>query len=534
MDQLSQQPTQDLGLDKLRDFFQKVRLLVRRFAQSRALPALIFGSLVFIVALALSWGVTQENISLFVVAGFMGLIFGLMVLLKPEYGVFFLIFFIYANLSSTFTYQFGLPSLNKPLVGLIAVSVLVSRFMMAREKVRFNITTVFMVIYGAALLISSFVAEDGQVALDGATDFIKDLIIFILIINVADNEKDWRGAMSVFLLAGTFLASLSAYQGLSGDYNNTFWDLAQPLTAQISGETERPRLTGPLGDPNFYAQILVMSLPLAIYRVLDERTRNKKLYYLYSVFVLFIAIMFTYSRGAMLALVLIAVLIAVDRKVPPHIIALTAATFFLVIVPLLPKEVSDRFSTLNFLGQLGQGTSRSSVRSVGDESFQGRTSEMIIAVQMFMDHPLVGVGFDNYPVVYQSYSKYLGIDTRTGQREAHSLYLEVGAETGLMGYIGMGGILITTILALNKASKMLLQAGRSDLNSWVKGLRLGVYGYLFTSIFLHQGFPRYLWMLLALSTAAEAVAQCELEKFQQVREEIEKRKQARLSATTPT
>ena len=165
---------------------------------------------------------------------------------------------------------------------------------------------------------------------------------------------------------------------------------------------------------------------------------------------------------------------------------------------------------------------------------QGRTSEMIIAVQMFMDHPLIGVGFDNYPVLYQDYSKYLGIDTRTEQREAHSLYLEVGAETGLLGYLGLGGILVTTILAMNKASKMLQQAGRSDLNSWVKGLRLGVYGYMFTSIFLHQGFPRYLWMLLALSSAAEAVGQSELAKFKQIREEIEKRKQAKLAGTTPT
>ncbi len=533
MDQLTQ-PTQDLGLDKLRDIFQKIRLLGLRFLRSQMLTALIFGTIALVLALALSWGATQEDISLFVVAGFIGLIFGVMVLLKPEYGVFFLIFFIYANLSSTFTYQFHLPSLNKPLVGLIAVSVLVSRFMMAHEPVRFNTTTIFMVIYGAALLTSSFFAEDGKVAIDGATDFLKDLIIFVLIINVADNEKDWRGAMSVFLLAGTFLASLSAYQGLSGDYKNTFWDLAQPLTAHISGETERPRLTGPLGDPNFYSQILVMSLPLAVYRVLDERSRNRRLYYIYSVLVLFISIMFTYSRGGMLALVLIAGLIAIDRKVPPHIIGLSAATFFLVVMPLLPKEVSDRFSTLNILSQLGKSGSSSSVRGVGDESMQGRTSEMIVAVQMFMDNPLIGVGFDNYPVLYQEYSKYLGIDNRSEQREAHSLYLEVGAETGLLGYIGMGGILVTTILAMNKASNMLSQAGRNDLNSWVKGLRLGVYGYMFTSIFLHQGFPRYLWMLLALSSAAEAVAQVELAKFHQIREEIEKRKQAKLAESTPT
>ena len=60
---------------------------------------------------------------------------------------------------------------------------------------------------------------------------------------------------------------------------------------------------------------------------------------------------------------------------------------------------------------------------------------------MWADHPLVGVGPDNFEVHYQEYSEAIGTDPRPEQRGAHNLYLESLAETGLLGATAFFGVL---------------------------------------------------------------------------------------------
>ncbi|MBC8508964.1 MAG: O-antigen ligase family protein, partial [Chloroflexi bacterium] len=63
---------------------------------------------------------------------------------------------------------------------------------------------------------------------------------------------------------------------------------------------------------------------------------------------------------------------------------------------------------------------------------------------MFRDNPIAGVGLDNYSVLYQSYSRQIGLDPRLQARDAHNLYLEVGAETGLLG-LGVFSVLLVSM-----------------------------------------------------------------------------------------
>jgi O-antigen ligase len=76
---------------------------------------------------------------------------------------------------------------------------------------------------------------------------------------------------------------------------------------------------------------------------------------------------------------------------------------------------------------------------------------MIIAVQMFLENPILGVGKRNYQALYVEYSSMLGLDPRLEDRQAHSLYLELAAEMGMLGLLSFGGILLALFLSTARA-----------------------------------------------------------------------------------
>ena len=84
---------------------------------------------------------------------------------------------------------------------------------------------------------------------------------------------------------------------------------------------------------------------------------------------------------------------------------------------------------------------------------------MIVGLQMFADHPILGVGLGNYPLLYQQYSQRLGIDLRSEIRQAHNLYLEVAAETGLLGLLSFGLLLVVMFWSIWKAHQALAKKG---------------------------------------------------------------------------
>jgi hypothetical protein len=60
---------------------------------------------------------------------------------------------------------------------------------------------------------------------------------------------------------GAALATLSILQFLTESFNTTFGGFAQSAVQNICAQTDDVRISGPISDPNFYAQLLVMLVP---------------------------------------------------------------------------------------------------------------------------------------------------------------------------------------------------------------------------------------------------------------------------------
>jgi len=171
-----------------------------------------------------------------------------------------------------------------------------------------------------------------------------------------------------------------------------------------------------------------------------------------------------------------------------------------MLLRFIPAEYSDRLLTLS--GLFG-GSNQQSVEE--EVSFRGRASEMTAAWMMFADHPVFGVGVSNYPVYYQKYSRRIGLDPRAEARQAHNLYLEIAAETGLAGIFVFGLILWNIPISISSSWKQLKSSGEKEYANLVFSIGIGMVGYFSAAFFIHGAYPRYLWLLTGLALAIPQV-----------------------------
>jgi O-antigen ligase len=454
---------------------------------------LVVGTAVALVGSAL---IGMTNAGIWVILGVIASFTGIVMVLRPAFGVFVLVAFVYLNLSDIIEVQFGIPSLNKLLIALIFVGVIGTRSVIRRRPITFRSTEAILLLYGIIILLSGLGSNNPAAAFDNIIDYAKDFAIIIILVQVCDDERVWKSIQWIIMSSAALLALLTCYQMLTGDTSNTFFGLANAPVHQITEGYDNTRPTGPLVDPNFYAQMLLMVLPMAAYRFLDDRRNFNRIVGLAFTGLIALAIIFTYSRSAFIMMTVVGLLIVLERRINIFKLAVVGVLIVTAALPILPPGFLDRIATL---GGVDQST------GAQEASFTGRTSEMIVAGQMFMDHPVLGIGYASYDKNYITYSIRLGMDNRLQEREAHSLYLEIAAETGIAGIIVWAILIIAMFRMFRDARIHLAAIQRHDLISWVNGLQFGLIGYLLTSIFLHDGYIRYLRLSIALAVSASVI-----------------------------
>jgi putative inorganic carbon (hco3(-)) transporter len=462
-----------------------------------------------VLVLAGSWVIGATDKGIWVVAGVIGLVMSVLVMLRPQIGMYILVIFIYTNMSTVLTRTFGLPSLNKILVVLIFVSVIATQIMMRRKPLVFRLTEgailLYLIVVGGSTLIGTGLTA---ASFDSIVDTAKDFLLVFVIVQLASEEKAWIRALYLLIICAVMLSALTWYQVVADDYDQNFFGFARTKSDSqeaVSDYIYFFRVSGPIGDPNFYAQSLIMVYPLAFYRMLDKR--GKKTGQAFGVFATLMiagAIVFTYSRATLLVMMAITAFMLLEQRINILKIGIVSVFIFTVALPFLPAGYRERMVTIIDAAGATEGA--------GDTSSRGRLSEAIVAWRMFKDHPFFGIGYSHYPLLYQSYAVYVGLDWRTEQREAHNLYLEAAAETGILGAMTMGFMFVTIFDALRKAHKKLTELGRHDLVPWVVALQFGLIAYMLNSIFLHGAHIRYLRLSIALAVSSTALVQALIER----------------------
>lgn len=429
----------------------------------------------------------------------------------PESATLVFIVLLYSNTAGVLTIYHGFP---KPLVaGVIVIPVvsIVHFLIQRREPIRVDWTFYLMLAFLPSVLLSSLFAVDVRIALGEVFTYCAEgLVVYFLIVNSIRTVASLKRVLWLLMGTAALLGTLSLYQESTGNYEQEFAGFAQRNLARgivdgRSGSLEvrekvhtSNRAEGPIEDANRYAQNLLMVLPFSVFMAFASRTLFARIAGFGLTGMILVGLLLTYSRGAFLALVLIGVLAYGLRFIRRSYLLAGAATLAVVMATAVPFYMT-RIQTL--FG--AEGLLSETAENQPDMVLRGRATEMLAAFNVFLDHPIVGVGpgqFNRfYSVKYMS-DPDIAMQTLDTQRRAHNLYIEMAAQTGIVGFAIFLGILTSVFLRLWRL-RVAIADPTTESSRIVTAAILSLASYLTTGLFLHLSHERYLWMFVALASA---------------------------------
>jgi putative inorganic carbon (hco3(-)) transporter len=403
-------------------------------------------------------------------------------------------------------------------VGVTAVLLSLPR-MFRNTHVRSSIQTFLLLGFIVAIALSEMAnGWFGGIYASWAT-FLPSAAIFF---GIVGNVTTIRRLKIVTLAAVTscLVVVIEALFGYYAGFRGDIFVLKQTLySGDLSlGSIARLRGAGFLSDPNDFAQILIMALPL-IY-LARRRGRGNASYLLAFVpsALMLWAIYLTHSRGALVALAVV-VLVAMHKKLG------RAASAGLALALVLGMFA------LNFTGG----------RAIGIVEGADRLEAWSVGLQLFKSAPLFGTGFGSF--------------TDFSDITAHNSFVLCLAELGLVGSTIWLALLVTTMTSLNgiinrgdgvpSNRRRVVRHGHIPnpldeslfleslpLNAttppvvakeletkieiappqfpkvptrWVAAIRLALVGFIATSFFLSRSYSMPMYLILGLAAATIAL-----------------------------
>lgn len=432
----------------------------------------------------------------------LGLVASWLIVTLPGSGLELLVAFVYLNLSQVLVRYHQLPS----LLQLLAVPLFLGAWMRRRGDGLGLLTrplTTSLGVYALVLVASTLLARDTALADARVAENLKSLAVYLLIALLARSALLVRRGVWALILCGGLLGALVLVQVVRGDFQMDYLGLARIKYAHIYGSVFEPRIAGPLGDPNFFAQALLILVPLALLLAAEERRPLLRVASLAAGALVTAATVLTYSRGGAVALACVLFLCLLATRLRLRHAALCVA-LLLALAAIVPAGFTRRLETIaEFLP--GQDEA---LRP--DSSFEQRRLLTRVAWEMFLDHPLLGVGAGNYTLHFDEYAQEVGSVSREYEglgdlHYPHNLYLEIAAETGLLGLSAFAVVVLACFSALRRARVAAQAAGDAGSVALTRGFDIAVVGFLVSSLFLHGHHPRYLWTLFGFAAALEHV-----------------------------
>lgn len=440
----------------------------------------------------------------------------LAILMWPETLTLLVFFAMYSNAAAIAVQFHGIPFIIGASVPLLLLVPLANYISIRRQKLIFHELMIWVVLFHLVQLIGSVLARDVDAAMGSLfANLVEGIVFYFLIVNSVRTPTVLRLVLWVLLLSGAFLGSLGFYQVMTNNYTNDFGGFAQVSNAAfktgeetLQGEVEQPRLAGSIGEQNRHAQVLLILVPLGLFLFRLERSYLLRILLIAMTGLTAIGVATTFSRGAALGFGLVLLVMVFMRYITISQLLLVGVGIVLLIVLALPQYVT-RLGSLQ--GLVGLVSEDSSTESSPDGSLKNRSVEMMAALNVFADHPLVGVGPNMFRYYFKEYTLAAGESTRGAEaRLAHNLYLSIAADHGFLGLATYLAGIAFTLRRLTQVRRQ-LQERHPALATMATGFILAIVAYLATGIGLHFGYARFYWLLMALAGATVQIAQAEIE-----------------------
>lgn len=455
----------------------------------------LFGILAIALGVVVAVAVDQFGLfSLLVVLAILGVTWAV---LQPEIGMIAFILITYTQLSQVLIQFHGLPSIAQPLAGMLLLVILIRIALYGERPLGWGRAAAIMIAFICVWFLSLLIAEDYTAAQMAFVGFAKDAVGALIIVFFIQSPASLRRALWAIIVAGLFMGAISVFQYLTNSFDMAFWGFGG-WEQQVSGAISRQRVTGPYANPNAFAQVMLVVIPLALDRVWHERRLFWRALAGLAAFLAVLTIFITFSRGGLLAMMFTVAIFFILRRPSFFPIVITIALVYFLL-GFIPSTYAERIGTLaQFLPTQNA--------ELLDQSFRGRLSENTAAWQMFLDHPVVGVGLGNYSLQYQNYSRLIGVDPRRTARSPASLYMEILSEQGLVGMVVFVILLIMVFGGMRRAYRQFRRSGMEREADMSLALMAGFLGYMFSAVTKNSAYSNVFWLLVGITFAAVQVA----------------------------
>jgi putative inorganic carbon (hco3(-)) transporter len=289
-----------------------------------------------------------------------------------------------------------------------------------RQEQRSGLTPIHLVVilYWGLSVIATGLSPVKMAALEGLVKLTLYLVMFLFMARAFQSEKVRSWMIGIYLHVALFVSCYGIRQWIFG---------AEPLATWSDPTSEMGNFTRVysfLGNPNLLAGYLIPAIAFSLMAIFAWKNRTAKLLASLMALANTACLVFTFSRGGWIALVVIAVMSALllgywfnlyKRKwVLPA--ALGGMVGFILLSMVLVPAVRMRVLSI-FIGR-------------GDSSNNFRINVWTSVLQMIKARPVLGIGPGNdaFNLVYPAYSR--ASFTALG---AYSVPLEIAVETGLFG-----------------------------------------------------------------------------------------------------
>jgi O-antigen ligase len=376
------------------------------------------------------------------------------------------------------------------LAGLYAswfIRTLVDRTPRVRPRLHMNLALVFFL---AITVLSVFVAPDKTLSLFDVYLLFEACLIYFYVANNLRTRQDVLLVVAL-LLGGCLLESAVIIVMKFTVTASTNWDFPIHIIAENLGGDGRMRIGGTIGVPNVAGAYLSVMLAAAAGVLFADLGKTYKWLAAAVLGLGGIALIFTYSRGAWIALAFAIIVLSfvvwrqrgTSLKVP---IAIVAA------LTLLYVPFGSSISARLFGDDHGSAESRIPLNS--------------LALRMIGDSPLLGVGANNFTVAMDQYT------TSEFRREwlwaVHNKYLLILAETGAGGLLAYLAFLLSTL----RRGWQCWRFGDSQCSPLALGFVAGIAGHMVhqsVDLFRDRPLQQLVWLAAGLLVAMHRISAAE-------------------------
>jgi O-antigen ligase len=387
-------------------------------------------------------------------------------------------------------------------IGTASMTIALLTLPMEKQSLRLPAVAALSIALVAWAFLGMTVTDYPDVVVDAVTDFAKVCAVIFVAANVIVTRNRFRAfVVGSLILWGLFpiRGTMFAYFIYHGDVEGrAAWNYIY-------------------SNPNDLAGLCLLQLSVALGILAVERRAWVRLGTLFAVGLLVLIIILTQSRGAVIALVAFGVI--GGRKYFANLRAIVLIVVLAVLVFLIaPDSVWRRFSTIKNATSTDVELYDPEISDLATRQDQSSSEQRLaiwnVARAIVAENPLTGVGLGAYPEAHYVMAQRAQFNPiARGKRDTHSTYLNIMAETGIVGFLLFASIIVIT-LKTSRAARKKMEKVAPALALQLFNMEVGLYAFLVAAIWGSYGAMVPLYMHLVLMHVASRLLVEHVESLQ--------------------